>query len=261
MTAESLWVVGYHAVLALLESGRPVDQLWVQRDRRDSRVRAVIDTARRLDIRFDVVPRARLDGIAGGVAHNGCAARSAPVAFTALAGVVRPAGVPARLLLLDAVDDPHNLGAVLRTAAAFALDGVVIAGPAAPPLGGAVAKAAAGLLGRVPLVRERVAADALVELREAGYWAFAADAAGTPLDAVRGTARWVLCIGAEERGLRAKTRSQVDELVAVPMAPGVESLNLSVSAGILLWELTRPPARPGTGNRGQGTPAQPPTGE
>jgi 23S rRNA (guanosine2251-2'-O)-methyltransferase len=84
-----------------------------------------------------------------------------------------------------------------------------------------------------------VGADALSTAREAGYWVFGADADGTPVDQVKRTPRWVLCVGAEGRGLRAKTRSWVDELVAIPMAPGVESLNLSVSAGILLWELRR----------------------
>jgi 23S rRNA (guanosine2251-2'-O)-methyltransferase len=241
--SEDLWVVGYHAVLAVLESEQPVDLLWLQHDRRDSRTRKIVAAARARGIRFDVVPRARLDGVAGGVVHNGCAVRCAPVGFASLDDIIRPAGEPGRILLLDAVDDPHNLGAVLRTAAAFAVDGVVIAGPAAPPLGGAVAKAAAGLLGRVPLVRERVAADALTELQRVGYWVFAADASGTPLGEVTRTERWVLCIGAEGHGLRAKTRSKVDELVAIPMAEGVESLNLSVSAGILLWELSRPSKR------------------
>ena len=91
----------------------------------------------------------------------------------------------------------------------------------------------------MPLARVRVAADALAHLRDRGYWAFAADVDGTPLREVRRSQRWILCIGAEERGLRAKTRSQVDEPVAIPMADGVESLNLSVSAGILLWELSK----------------------
>ena len=153
--------------------------------------------------------------------------------------LVRAEAEPSRLLLVDDLSDPHNLGATLRTAAALSIDGVVIAGPSAPPLGGAVAKAAAGLLGRVPLARARVAADAISRLQRKGYWAFAADAAGTPIGQVQKVSRWVLCIGAEERGLRAKTRSRIDEFVAVPMAEGVESLNLSVSAGILLWELSQ----------------------
>lgn len=239
--SDDLWTVGFHAVLGVLESGRPVDVLWIQKERRDRRVQRIREVARCRGVRYDLVPRGRIDGVADGVAHNGCAVRSAPVAFVDFDELVQSGKEPSRLLLVDDLSDPRNLGAVLRTSAAFAIDGVVIAGPSAPPLGGAVAKAAAGLLGQVPLARTRVAADTLRHLRDSGYWVFAADAAGTPLDEVRHTHRWVLCIGAEERGLRAKTRSQVDEFVAIPMAEGVESLNLSVSAGILLWELSKSP--------------------
>ena len=238
--SDELWTVGFHAVMGVLESGQPVDVLWLQKDRRDRRMQRIRNLARSRGVRYDMVPRARLDRVAGGVAHNGCAVRSAPVAFVEIDDLARVGEEPSRLLLLDDVADPHNLGAVLRTAAAFSIDGVVIAGPSAPPLGGAVAKAAAGLLGRGPLARARVAADALAHLQEMGYWVLAADAAGTPLDRVEASSRWVLCIGAEARGLRAKTRSRVDELVAIPVAEGVESLNLSVSAGILLWELSKP---------------------
>lgn len=237
---DDLWTVGFHAVLGVLESGQPVDVLWIQKDRRDRKMGRIRSAARSRGVRYDLVPRARLDGIADGVAHNGCAVRSAPVAFVGLEDLVQLEGESSRLLLVDDLKDPYNLGAVLRTAAALAVDGVVIAGPSAPPLGGAVAKAAAGMLGRVALARERVAADAIVQLRDRGYWIFAADAAGTPLGEVRNSERWVLCIGSEERGLRSKTRSQIDEFVAIPMAEGVESLNLSVSAGILLWELSKP---------------------
>lgn len=236
---DDLWTVGFHAVLGVLESRQPVDALWIQKDRHDRRMQRIKTAALNRSLRYDLVPRNRLDGVADGVAHNGCAVRSAPVAFVELDELVCSHGEASRLLLVDDLKDPHNLGAVLRTAAALSLDGVVIAGPSAPPLGGAVAKAAAGLLGRVPLARVRVAADALVHLRDRGYWVFAADVDGTPLPEVRTSKRWVLCVGAEERGLRAKTRSQVDEPVAIPMAEGVESLNLSVSAGILLWELSK----------------------
>jgi 23S rRNA (guanosine2251-2'-O)-methyltransferase len=237
--SDTLWVVGFHAVLGVLEGDRPVDALWLQQDRRDSRMKKIRRAAQRRGIRYDLVPRTRLDRVSEGSAHNGCAVRSAPIDFMPIDTLVADAGRPSRLLLLDDVADPHNLGAVIRTAAAFAVDGLVIAGPSAPPLGGAVAKAAAGLLGRVPVARERVAADVLSRLRDLDYWVFAADAAGTPLDEVRPSPRWVLCVGAEEKGLRAKTRAQVDEFVAIPMAEEVESLNLSVSAGILLWELSK----------------------
>jgi 23S rRNA (guanosine2251-2'-O)-methyltransferase len=237
---ENLWTVGFHAVKAVLESDRPVEVLWLQKDRRDQRIRHIRNLAHQRGIHYDLVPRARLDKVAQGVAHNGCAVRSAPVGFIELNDLVRNVDNASRLLLLDDIADPHNLGAVLRTAAAFSISGVMIAGPSAPPLGGAVAKAAAGLLGAVPLVRVRVAADALARLRELGYWVFAADASGRSLNEVKSSPRWVLCVGAEGRGLRAKTKSRVDEFVAIPMAEGIESLNLSVSAGILLWELSKP---------------------
>jgi 23S rRNA (guanosine2251-2'-O)-methyltransferase len=237
--SDDLWVVGFHAVLGVLESEQPVDQVWLQKDRRDRRSRQVAEAAHRRGLRYDLVPRRRLDGVAGGAPHNGCAVRTSPVGFVSLDEVLRPPGRPASLLLLDHVTDPHNLGAVVRTAAAFAIDGVIIAGPSAPPLGGAAVTAAAGHIGRIPMVRERVAADALSRLRDRGYWVVAAEAGAPSLRKLEPAERWVACVGAEARGLRAKTRSRVDEFVAIPMADGVESLNLSVATGILLWELTR----------------------
>jgi len=237
---EVTWIVGFHAVLGALEGGRPVELVWLQRGRRDRRTRRVFEAARQRGVVVRQVDRRQLEEVADGVPHNGCAARSAPVAYRQLEELVRPSENRGRLVLLDDVDDPHNVGAVIRTAAAFALDGVVVAGPSAPPLGGALAKAAAGHLDRVPLARARVAADALSTLREAGYWALGADASGAPLDGVSPTDRWVRCLGAEDRGLRAKTRSRVDEWVAIPMAEGVESLNVSVAAGILLYSFCSP---------------------
>jgi 23S rRNA (guanosine2251-2'-O)-methyltransferase len=234
---DSGWVVGFHAVLAGLEGDRPAEQLWLQDGRRDGRLRRLEAVARESGVPVRRVPRRRLDEVAGGQPHNGCALRAAPVRLATLETVVRPAGEPARLVLLDTVDDPHNVGAVIRSAAAFGLDGVIIAGPGAPPLGGAAAKAAAGHLERVPVARANVAADVLRTLRESGYWAIGADMTGTSSREVDPTDRWVLCLGSEEKGLRAKTRSAVDEFVSIPMAEGVESLNLSVAAAVLMYEL------------------------
>ena len=239
--ADSDWVVGFHAVMGALESGRPVEVVWLQKGRRDQRLQRMRrrrarprcgdplgspDAARRARRRQ---PAQRLRG----PLRPGCAGARSKTAS-------QPEGAPGRLLLLDDVTDPHNLGAVIRTAVAFGVDGVVVAGPSAPPLGGAAARAAAGLLGRVPLVRATVAADVLVRLRGDGYWAIGSDAEGEPIGTVTPIDRWVLCVGAEERGLRAKTRSQVDEMVRIPMAEGVESLNVSVATGILLYHLCSP---------------------
>jgi 23S rRNA (guanosine2251-2'-O)-methyltransferase len=236
--SKATWTVGFHAVSGLLASGRPVEVVLVQQGRHDRRMGQIIEQARSCGVLVDLVPRNRLNAIAEGMPHNGCAARAAPVAYRQLETLLTPEGGPGRLLLLDHVSDPHNLGAVIRTAAAFAVDGIIVAGPNAPPLAGALAKAAAGQLERVPLARIKVAGDALVKLQGYGYWTIGAAADGETVTKVRPVDRWVLCLGSEERGLRAKTRKQIDEWVAIPMAPGVESLNLSVASGVLLYELT-----------------------
>lgn len=237
--ADSEWVVGFHAVLAVLEANRPVELLWLQDGRRDGRLAKIEGIARDRGLSLRRVPKRRLDEIAPGQPHNGCALRSAPVELKTIDDLIRPDGEPARLVLLDSIDDPHNLGAVVRSAAAFGVDGVIIAGPSAPPLGGSAAKAAAGHLERVPLVRVNVAADVLRTLRDVGYWVLGAAMEGTPSVGIDPTGRWVLCLGSEHKGLRAKTRSAIDEFVAIPMAEGVESLNLSVAAGVLMYELTQ----------------------
>jgi len=231
------WTVGFHAVLAALESDRPVEALWLQKGRRDKRLQKLLDIGRDRGVATRWVPRSRLDELAGQAPHNGCAARCGPIGLVQLAEIIAAETAPGRVLLLDDVTDPHNLGAVVRSAAAFGADGLVIAGPSAPPLGGAAARAAAGQMGKVPLVRATVAADVLASLRGEGYWVLGADASGRSATEIEPTDRWVLCVGAEGRGLRAKTRSQVDEFVRIPMAGGVESLNLSVATGVLLYHL------------------------
>jgi len=235
---EADWVVGFHAVLGLLESGQVVEVVLIQDGRRDSRVRTIVSKARGrgVDVRF--VPSGKLRDVAGSVPHNGCAARSGPVVLREIDDLIAPEGRPGRLLLLDDVADPHNLGAAIRSAAAFAVDGLIIAGPQAPPLGGAAAKAAAGHIHTVPLIRAKVAADVLVRLAGEGYWVFGADSNGENLRQVKVPDRWVLCVGSEERGLRAKTRHRIDEWVSIPMTPGVESLNVSVATGVLLYAMT-----------------------
>lgn len=245
--ADADWILGFHAVLGAIESERPVEVVWLQKGRHDRRLQRLVDAARDRGVAVRWVPKSRLDAIAEAAPHNGCAVRCGPVALARLEDVIAQEGQPGHLLLLDDVTDPHNLGAAVRTAVAFGAAGVIIAGPSAPPLGGAAARAAAGLLGRVQLVRVTVAADALAMLRSEGYWALGADARGTPVADVTPTDRWVLCVGAEDRGLRAKTRSAVDEFVRIPIVDGVESLNLSVATGVLLYHLCH--MWPGAGER------------
>lgn len=237
--SESSWLFGFHAVEGALSSSAPVDLVYLQEGRRSARSARILELSRAVGIPCTFVSARKIDEFAGGVAHNGFAARCAPVKFRSLETCIPAEGRPSRILLLDAVSDPHNLGAVIRTAAAFPVDALIIAGPSAPPLEGAVSKAAAGHLYRVPLVRSKVAADSLRHLAGEGYWILGAEASGSNLSSWKSCDRWVLCMGSEAKGLRAKTRSQIDEYLAIPMAEGVESLNLSVATGILLYALSR----------------------
>lgn len=238
MTSSSdPWVVGYHAVLAALEGERSADVLWLLADRRDARARRLLAAAGRRGVPVKQVERRELDRVAGSAVHNGCAVRIAPVAYTELSELIRPDGEPGRVVVVDDVADPHNIGALIRVAAAFAVDGLVVAGPHPPPLSGAVAKAAAGYLERVRVARATVAADVLRLLKGSNYWVYGADQRGEAVASVDPGERWVLCLGSEERGLRAKTRSEVDVWVSVPMAEGVESLNVSVAAGVLVYAM------------------------
>ena len=236
--SETSWIFGFHSVEGALSSGAPIDLVLLQDGRRSARSSRILGLSRAAGISFRFVSSRKLEELAGGVAHNGFAARSAPVQFRPLEECIPEEGQPSRMLLVDAVSDPHNLGAVIRSAAAFAVDALIIAGPSAPPLEGAVAKAAAGHLYRVPLVRTKVAADSLRHLAGEGYWILGAESSGSDLSRWKSCDRWVLCMGSEAKGLRAKTRSQIDEYLAIPMAEGVESLNLSVATGILLYALS-----------------------
>lgn len=233
------WVVGFHPVLATLDRWPDrVEVIWLSADAGGGRAGRIIEAARQAGVRFATVPRRRLDEIASSTAHNGFAARVAPVPLVDSDVLLAAAG-PVCLVGLDGLEDPHNLGAVIRLAAGLGLDGVVVAGPHPPPLGGAVAKVAAGTLPLVPLAHVGSLGDFARAAKDRGFWVYGADAEGDPIQEVDFAERALICVGGEATGLRAKTRRHVDVMLAIPLAAGVESLNLAVATGILCWEWRR----------------------
>ena len=255
-------MVGFHAVLALLEHEPDrVEVVLVGESGGGGRLHRVRELAERHGTPWRRVERRRLDEVAAGVAHNGFAARVAPTPLAHPVSLL--AGEGRRCLVaLDDVTDGHNLGAVLRLAAAFALDGVIVAGPHPPPLGGAAAKVAVGTLGRVAIAHVSSLGDFARAAQEAGFWVLGAAGDGTPIGEVEWPDRLLLCLGSEAKGLRAKTRAALDGTIAIPIAAGVESLNLAVAAGILAFEWRRrfplpkgeggeEPAHPATQGRGK----------
>jgi 23S rRNA (guanosine2251-2'-O)-methyltransferase len=231
--------VGFHAVVAALEAPAcRVELVWLAVGVGGPRARQVLQAARQRGVRFATVPRRQLDEAAVGVAHNGFAARVAPTPLVDAHDLLALPS-PVCLLALDGLDDGHNLGAVVRLAAGLGLGGVIVGGPHPPPLGGAAAKVAAGALPKVRVAHVGSLGDFARSAKDSGFWVLGAEARGDDVSRFDLPDRILLCLGAEAGGLRAKTRAALDVSVAIPLAAGVESLNLSVAAGILAWEWRR----------------------
>ncbi|HEX6998496.1 MAG TPA: 23S rRNA (guanosine(2251)-2'-O)-methyltransferase RlmB [Gammaproteobacteria bacterium] len=237
-------VYGLHAVEALL-ARRPSAVLGaLLLDAEGSaRLRAVEARLAALGVPVRRAPRAELDRRSGGGRHQGVVVEVGgrrEFSIRDFEALVLERGRAVRLLVLDGVEDPRNLGACLRTADAAGVDAVVVPRARAAGLTPAAAKAAAGAAETVPLFEAPNLARALAWLKQAGVWVVGADAAAPrSLHAAELAPPIAVVLGGEGRGLRRLTRDLCDELVAIPMAGSVASLNVSVAAGVVLFELLR----------------------
>ena len=233
---------GFHAVLARLKRAPDsVDSLYVAGDRADARVRDLLKVAQDAGVKPNLVDMARLDRIAPGRRHQGVVAQVsfAPPAAD-LDRLLDELREPPFLLLLDGVTDPRNLGACLRVADGAGVHAVIAPKDHACTLTEAAVQTASGAAEHVPYIMVTNLAGTLSDLKERGIWVV-----GTSDDAPRTLYEeslprpiaWVL--GAEGKGLRRLTRTRCDQLVSIPMAGAVSSLNVSVAAGIVLFESVR----------------------
>jgi 23S rRNA (guanosine2251-2'-O)-methyltransferase len=237
---------GVHASLAALSNrNRHCRRLLVteEAERRLGDQLHVLLDHRRIPVDLEVVERAELDRrLPPGAVHQGIAVEAEPLPEMALDALVRLlAGRESVILVaLDHATDPQNVGAVLRSAAAFGAAGVIVTDRHAPAATGALAKAAAGALELVPLLAVVNLARALRELKDEGYWCVGLDnAAERILNGGGLPKRIVLVLGAEGAGLRRLTRECCDLLVRIPVMPAIESLNVSTAAAVALYELHR----------------------
>jgi len=245
---------GVHPVMEALQGNRPFERIVLpHRDEGSAggRVGQIHRLARERGIPVHFAPMAALDRLAGGERHQGVVAVLAARQTVSLDQILAGAPEPGLLVLADGVQDPRNLGAIVRTAAAAGAAGVVIPIHGACGLTPAVAKASAGALEVLPVAREGNIAEVVVQLKEKGWWVVGLDARGGELwtdpDYSLPTA---LVVGGEE-GLRELVRHRCDRLVRLPLAPGVESLNVSVAAGIVLYEVRRQRSGGGGAARGK----------
>jgi 23S rRNA (guanosine2251-2'-O)-methyltransferase len=244
-------VYGVNPVLEALRAGR-VTRVTVSAAAR-GRLREVLRLAGECGLRVQQVEPEALDRLAGGGAHQGVVAEVTRGPDYTVGGLVVAAGEPALIVVLDGIEDPQNLGAILRTADAAGAHGVVRQTRHAAPLGGAAAKASAGAVAHVRMAAVVNIARALDELSEAGVWTVGlAGDAPTRYDQVDLTLPTAIVLGAEGSGLRRLVRERCDWLVSIPMGGHVESLNVSVAAGIALFEARR--QRRAAEKPGQGRP-------
>jgi 23S rRNA (guanosine2251-2'-O)-methyltransferase len=181
-----------------------------------------------------------------GAVHQGLALDAAPLPEVNLEDVLIQAGEgPATLVLLDQVTDPHNVGAILRSAAAFGAAGLIVQTRHAPEITGVLAKSASGAVEIVPILRETNLARAVVRLREAGFVAVALDERGEPLGQAALGERVVLALGAEGVGLRRLIAESCDLIASLPTVPPIGSLNVSNAAAVGLYEIVRRRGLPG----------------
>jgi 23S rRNA (guanosine2251-2'-O)-methyltransferase len=230
---RSLVVSGANAVLELLRSGHPVTRLHLGTGAREAEVGAA---ARALNVPVAAAVPETLDQLAGSRHHQGVVAVASPFRYVPLEILLGPECRAA--LVLDGIQDPRNLGAILRTARAAGVGGVVLPADRCVGVTSVVVSAAAGLLFGMPIAREPNLVRAMEAMKGAGFWLVGLVArGGSPLFGFESPPRPALVVGGEGEGLRSLVARTSDFSVSIPMAPGVESLNVAVATGIALYEI------------------------
>lgn len=233
-------MAGRRAVLEALQAGRRVNKVVVAEHAEGGSLSEIIAKASSLGIVVQKVPRSTLSRLAGDH-HQGVLAYVSPYEYVDLEDVIgRDTGQLPLVVLLDGVTDPHNVGAIVRTAEAAGAQGVVLPKRRSAPLTSTVAKAAAGALEYIPVARVTNLVQAMEQLKRRGYWLVGADVAGSvPYTRFDYRVPVAVVIGSEGKGLGRLVKERCDQLVRLPMLGRMESLNASVAAGVLLYEVVR----------------------
>jgi 23S rRNA (guanosine2251-2'-O)-methyltransferase len=239
-------LTGIHAVKEALEANRAFDRIVIARGRQDTRIEQIVQLARQRNISVRFEDRGQLDRLADSKDHQGIvglvAARAAATLDDILAAANAGAGHGEKglIVLLDGVEDPHNLGAIIRTALAAGAHGVVIPERRAAGLTDTVARASAGAIAHLPVAKVTNLVRTMEELKEAGYWLAGLDErADKTYTQAEYTSPMGIVLGGEGQGLHELTRKRCDFLVSLPTTGPVKSLNVSVAAGVVLFEVLR----------------------
>jgi 23S rRNA (guanosine2251-2'-O)-methyltransferase len=234
------WMTGFHAVEEALNAGRPLERVVIAKGRHGERVEAIVRLAKSQGVPLRFEERSQVDRLTNTREHQGVAALAAAKPAVELEVLLARKSAQGLLVLLDGVEDPHNLGAIVRTSLAAGAQGIVIPERRAAGLTDTVERASAGALAHLPVARVKNLVRAMEEMKEAGYWLVGLDErAGKSYSEVDLTGSVAVVLGSEGSGLHELTRKRCDFLVSLPTTGPVRSLNVSVAAGVMLFEVLR----------------------
>lgn len=233
-------VYGVHAVTESLEANTG-NKLYIQDDLRGKNVDAIKDLAAEKKVSISWTPKKTLSDMTGGAVHQGFVLRVSEFAYSELSDIMDKAEQEENplILILDGLNDPHNFGSILRTADATQVTGIIIPKHRAVGVTPVVAKTSTGAVEHIPIARVTNLSQTLDKFKEAGFWIFGTDMDGTPSHKWNTAGRLALIIGNEGKGISANIKKQVDEMITIPMSGHVQSLNASVAAAVLMYEVYR----------------------
>lgn len=234
-------IIGRNPVMEALKSGREIEKLQIAKDAEGS-IRKIIGMAKDKSIPYQFVEKIALDRIAEGRAHQGVVASVSTFAYCDpedILAIARQKGEDPFVIILDGIEDPHNLGAIMRTADGAGAHGIIIPKRRAAGITDVVAKAAAGAVEYVPVARVSNIAQTIDKLKEMGVWIGACDMDGTEYNKANLKGSLALVIGAEGQGIGRLVKEKCDFALSIPMAGRISSLNASNAAAILMYEVRR----------------------
>ena len=242
MRYEEMTIEGRNAVMEAFRSGKTIDRVYVLKGCQDGPINSILREARKHDTLVNFVAKERLDQMSETGKHQGVIASAAAYAYAEVEDMLKLAeekGEPPFLFLLDDIEDPHNLGAIIRTANLAGAHGVIIPKRRAVGLTATVARTSAGALNYTPVAKVTNLSATIEELKEKGMWFVCADMGGTTMYDLNLTGPIGLVIGNEGDGVSRLVKEKCDFVASIPMKGEINSLNASVAAGVLAYEIVR----------------------
>ena len=242
MRYEELTIEGRNAVLEAFRSGKTIDRLFVLDGCQDGPVRTIVREAKKHDTIVNFVPKERLDSMSETGHHQGVMAYAAAYEYAEVEDILKIAeekGEPPFLFLLDGIEDPHNLGAIIRTANLAGAHGVIIPKRRAVGLTATGARTSAGALNYTPVAKVTNMAATIEDLKKRGIWFVCADMGGESMYRLNLTGPIGLVIGNEGEGVSRLVKEKCDMIASIPMKGDIDSLNASVATGVLAYEIVR----------------------